>query len=174
MKRGRSSWTTKVSELVLDRINTRIDFTMDDAEAIHLALNLQQYGVAKRTFRNYVAVRRRQRAARIEAGQVGPPGSASPQSLLQLSLDALTEAIVAKTINPAAIPSAVKAVVSLSELTLKEDAAERAEELHEIKLAQLREKMKVAIDEKTEDGAKELTRADVYDLVDKVMRGEGA
>jgi hypothetical protein len=65
----------------------------------------------------------------------------------------------------------LRAVVTLEQLRLAEQAEQRAAELHELKLADLRSQVKAAVEDKTAGGTQTLTREDVYDLVDQVMRG---
>jgi len=95
-----------------------------------------------------------------------------PERILAATLEAMELALVTPdAVPPYKLPDFVKAMLAIRDLTLSEQANRRAEELHEIRLADLRSKVKTAVEDKTAGGTKSLTREDVYDLVDQVMRG---
>lgn len=70
------------------------------------------------------------------------------------------------------IATAVRAMTDCMRLSLDEEAEKRAAELHKIKLDQLSKTLRKDVDEKTANGTRTLSREDVHDMIDAIMRGE--
>lgn len=88
-----------------------------------------------------------------------------------LCIDAITETLLAGRIGKLDVAKALRSLAVVKQVSISEQAEQRARELHELKLADLRCKLHVAVEAKTAAGTKTLTREDVYDLVDQIMRG---
>ena len=165
MKAAPPKWTAKISTALLERIKHAVLADRDATEVFN-SFNLVQYGVSRRTFRRYALRWRRDAEQRKQSS---PPSRSGPDRTLESALRAMQEALDAKRLKSYTLPSFVKALIDLRELNIKEESEKRAAELHEMKLRELRK----AVDKQTEGGAKSLTRGDVYDLIDNVMRGGG-
>lgn len=87
-------------------------------------------------------------------------------------VEAISEALATGRLGKLDVGKALRSLAALKELCIAEAAEKRAQELHEIKLADLRSKMKAAVDKETGGGTKSVTRDDVYQLVDDIMRGK--
>jgi len=101
----------------------------------------------------------------------GPPSSEQVDRAIAGCVEAIGEALLAGRIGKLNVAAALGNLKELKTLSLEEQANRRANEIHELKLADLRSKVKAAVEDKTAGGTKNLTREDVYDLVDQVMRG---
>lgn len=88
-----------------------------------------------------------------------------------LCIEAITETLLAGRIGKLDVAKALRSLAALKQVAISEQAELRAQELHELKLADLRSQLRGAVESKTAAGTKTLTREDVYDLVDQIMRG---
>lgn len=97
------------------------------------------------------------------------------KALMIECLGSIAEARAAGTLKPNQAISAIFALNGLVELfELKAPKGEREAETHEAKMELLdakRRELRQAIDAKSAGGTKAMTREDVYDLVDSIMRG---
>lgn len=166
-----------MSPAELQAVHEMIDSAARPSAAeIYRRLNLGRY-CGLRTLRRYVDARR----ARTAAGGASPAprSSASGSSAqgpsrsdtLHLCLQQLYQKLLTGEEKVYAINGAIRALVDLAELDIKREADTRARDLHELKLRQLR----AAVEEASTDAEgreKRLSRGEVYDLIDAVMRGE--
>ena len=147
--------------------------------AIYRRFGLEQRGVKYNSFVKWCRTQRRQWAAKVDGGDariLGPSAEAiQPKAfdLLQRLLSAQQERIDAGDLK--ILPSIainIRALIACMQLTLEERAEARAAELHKIKIDQLSKDLQKDVETKSEGGTKTLTRDDVYDLIDKAMRGQ--
>ena len=167
MKNGRASWTVKVAPHELQAINDWIDSGADyQATDIYRALNVRRY-CAQGTFRRYVGQRRTRIKARTEEGSL-PPTSFSLDSVEDMTRGAIGQALITGEMPAYALPNVLQAISKMSRAYTAKEAEQRARELHEQKMGQL----KAAVETATNGGEKKLSLGDVVDLVDQVMKGE--
>lgn len=183
MKPGQVHFTKLLPPELLARLDALIDGGQKSAREIFVELGLVKH-VAERTLRTYVTRRRRERAARADSEpgkaelcSTGDSSSASESpassdALLAASIDKAYSAVLAGQVKASTLASLMIAVSALKGSKVREEADRRAGEKHEVWKAEKSRQLKSSVDEKTQNGAKSLTRDDVYDLVDKVMRGE--
>ena len=181
MKNGRPSWTSKASRPVLERIQAAIAGG-DEQRVIYARFNISQYGCSPRTFRRYADWYRREWQDRQPTPEP-TPGTAL--DLLEQVTDAIQDSLSAGRLKDGKLPEVLNSLVKLARLQQLEedgrrkderlaqlaDANKRAQEQHELKIADMRKALKAAVETKTESGAKPITREDVYDMIDSVMRG---
>ena len=105
-----------------------------------------------------------------------PPSAANADGLnrdmLLMTLQSMTQALLAGRCKPGHLASFMDSAVRLEKLRLDEQATRRANELHEAKMTELRGKMRAAVKSAEDAGQKSFSRDDVYDMIDRVMRGE--
>jgi len=131
------------------------------ARALHIEFGLEST-VSLRAFRRYVAERRDDGSA---AGANAPAAEPASPGEIRLRIVALIQArIETGDVPDYLLPKFLDAIVGL-------DVEKRAAEKHEAWRTEVTARLKTATDEKSE-GGKTLTREDVYDLVDQVMRGK--
>lgn len=166
---------------MLERIHAALA-AGEEQRAVYARFNVSQYGCSPRTFRHYADVYRRDWIDRRETPGP-PPGTAL--DLLEQVTAALQDSLSAGRMKDGKLPEVLNSLVKLARLQQLEedgrrkderlaqlaDANKRAQEQHELKIADMRKAMKAAVETKTESGAKPITREDVYDMIDQVMRG---
>lgn len=140
----------------------------ESVASIYRRFGLSQRGILLRTFHNFAtAVRARLSPAQREADERVPEWD-------EIDKWARIEALAQLRAGNAKLYELVLLSRSRREsdkLALEQQAEKRATELHELKLKDLRTRFKAEVEAKTE-GGKTLGREDVYDLIDKAMRGE--
>lgn len=162
MRRGRTEWSTRCPPAVKARADAAIAAGRQSAAEIHAELDLGRW-CRRSTFAKYVAVKRRDLAARraeAPAGDSGAPPSSpccsgapdaaareTAEAVLRTALDRMLREIELGEVPAYALPAFVRACVHLGELVIGQDGNRRAAELHEIKLADLRRKQAAALDE---------------------------
>lgn len=147
-KRGPESWTERAKPAELQEIHEWID-SQDDYKAVDLYRHLRikaRFGIGKRAWHHYVSGRREKSTQRIESGA----GLPSPPSWAEL--DQLTRAAVGQALLLGKIPEYrlhnVLRLVQQQELVKIEQAAEqRAAEIHEQKMKELRARQAAALEE---------------------------
>lgn len=159
---ARSSWTEQIPSAELQVIHDWIDSGAEYRAAdLYRHLNMARY-CRPRTWRQYVQRRRRRRQAQEESGRL-PPSSFSPQSLEQLTLDAIGQALLQGTIPEYRLHSILTAIQRLKLVELRR-------QIHEEARAALRRELEA----RQATGREALAIGEVVDLVDRVMRGEAA
>lgn len=171
MKCGRIGWWSKAPEALLRQVNDRIDARASSAAEIYREFNLCRFTSAG-GFRVYVAQRRKERAARENGGQLSAISSQpaitaehaedaeqkleieNPKSktdgdgdLLSQCLKAIQSEVLAGRTKVYELTGAVKALMDLERVRLLAASDKRAEELHAIKLAELKAKQEQALEE---------------------------
>lgn len=181
MKHGRPTWESKCPAGMLNRAKEAID-SGEAAARAYDRLNLKRF-VSKSTFRSWALRRRKDQAARQEDQPAASDASSSPASspssrseplplsVRKAAIEQMQQRLDCGEVPPYMLPQYVKSMVELANLDLRESAEERALEIHETKMVELRAKAKQEVEAKTVGGTKPMTREDVYDLVDKIMRG---
>ena len=173
---GRPDWTVDAPEHVVREAAAMLD-AGQTAGSVFRRLDLSRYAVDS-TFRAW-ALRRKKVAAQQQAGRNGleahSTGSGKratdPRAIFETAIGSLAEALAAGELKPNQVIGAISVLRDVLKLEeVEKPASERAEEKHEQWRAEMAAKTKKAVDERTE-GGKTLTREDVYDLVDQVMRG---
>lgn len=140
----------------------------ESAASIFRRFGLNQRGLKLDTFTRYTRkVRETEWTDRPTPTEVP-----SMQALMDQLLIGAYEAAVAGGMKPYEMASLIARVQEHDRLAIQRDADKRAAELHRIKLDQLSKDLRKDIDAKTEGGTKTLNREDVYDMIDKIMRGE--
>lgn len=158
-QRGRTRWTATVPAAELQAIHEWIDAGANYAAAdIYRHLNLVRY-VHPRSFRQYVADRRAETREREEEA-VLPPSSFSQARLEQMARDVLGKALLSGELPAYVLPKVLSSLAQSGGLELKRQAYEEA-----------RAKLRQAIDQQTDGGTKQVSRDDLYDMVDAIMRG---
>jgi len=158
VKRGRTTWVAKVPAAELQAVNEWIDASANYAAAdIYRHLNLVRY-THPRSFRQYVADRRAKRE-REEEG-VLPPSSFSQERLEQMARDVLGQALLSGELPAYVLPKVLSSLAQSGGLELKRQAYEEA-----------RAKLRQAADQATQQGTRTLSRDEVYEVVDSIMRG---
>lgn len=149
--------------------------------ALYRRFGLEQRGVKYGSFMKWCRGQRRKLAAAAESGDVRialPEASASAiqprafdnlQRLLAMQQECL-DAGDTKVLPSIAI--AQKALIACMQLRFEEEAEKRAAELHQIKVTQLTKDLRSEVDARSENGNKTLTRAEVYDMIDAIARGQ--
>jgi len=137
MTRGRPHWTTLVPPAELQAIHETLD-AADGASVrdVYDRLNLRRYCSA-RTLRHYAAQRARDRQHRRALAPESRDGApTTPAVLRSRVIDEISRAIASGSIPPYALPNVLRAVLAIDEVELRRQADERAEELHERRLAE--------------------------------------
>lgn len=187
-RKGRKRWDSVLSQSQRDAIDAHIRAGVLDAGEIYDQCNMVRY-CKERTFRRYV----RERSAVLASKSSGPdlPSSSSDcssptpstsgstsdstiASLMERTLQSMADALVAGAVEPYVIPKFISSLNALQKFQLEEEAAKRAAELHAMKMTELRGKLKAELETPENAQKKTFTRADVADMVDRVMRGEEA
>ena len=197
-KYGPKSWFAKLPGELRRRVNDALDSGADSTAAIYRQRNLRRF-VSARTFREYAAQRaeKRNRAEHethelphrvcestgAAAGRTSPAATApcdttggmpvqgyDADAILEETMRAMLDALARGEVKNYVLPGYVAAVAKLREVSIKEAAEKRAEELHAAKTRELR----AALEQASNGGIKSLEYRDVVDLVDKIMRGEAA
>lgn len=138
------------------------------AAEIYRRLRLHRY-VSPGAFRRWRKTGAAPEGRPASAAQPGAPPSI--EALIEASLRTLHQAVLAQSVPEYALPRVLTALAGLQRLAIEEQAERRAAELHELKLTQLRQSLRQAVEAASQSGAEPLTREAVYDLVDQVMRG---
>ncbi len=139
------------------------------AASVYRKFNLVERGIKPRTFRGYVERLREQHKGEVVPQPAAESGLKEADTLL---IDLMIEkAFTGETKHFLGIASALRALADRRRLTIDEFAEKRAAELHDIKIEQLSKDIRRDVEARTEDG-KTLSREDVYDMIDKIMRGE--
>ena len=174
MKRGRPNWYDKTPAAVRRRVTEAVE-GKESARVIFNRLNLKRF-TRLSTFRHYCTEQRRELAARksssVSVSDCHSPGStascADPRTRIRESaLESIQAAIDAGNVKVYELNNTLRMLADLDRVEIQQEAERRAKELHEAKLKELR----AAVETETESGTKSLSRENVYDLVDKVMRG---
>lgn len=176
MKTGRPSWRVRVPAAVLRNVDAALA-AGEAATGVWRRFNLQQYGVTLSTFRKWATVKRADLAARRKATgetpvpQPVPLDDASPvERIIARGLESLEIALERNDIKVYELSAALRTLIEFGHLDIQRAAEARAQELHELKLNDLRKAVETASD----GGTKELSAQAVYDVIDRVMRGEAA
>lgn len=176
MKRGKPAWTARISEPLRRRVEDMLAAGTPATETFR-RLDLQRH-VRRSTFSHWAATWKRQRAetsdrpgqtAAARTAEISAPAGESP-GLLGTCLEAIGEAVAAGRVKVYELTQAVRALVALEQLRLAQADEARKAELHEHRMKDFR----AAVEQATDAGRKTLSREDVYELVDQVMRGEAA
>jgi hypothetical protein len=186
MARGRK--TTLLDSLdasVRERIDAAIASHRNEPIAsIYRRFGLAQEDVSERSFHDYAKrLRRKLKSEGKAAGQ--DIAHADDVNLAGLTEDQLFDRMLRRILVrgleriDAGDTKAYEDARYLSEalrfqrLKIDEAVDDRAAELHELKLTELRKSMKEAVDARTGSG-EQMGREEVYDLIDSIMRGEAA
>lgn len=140
----------------------------ESVASIYRRFGLAQRGILLRTFHNFAT------AVRQRLNPTAPIEEEPVPEWDEIDKWARREALAQLQAGNAKLYELVLLSRSRREsdkLALEREADKRAGEIHELKLKDLRTRFKAAVTEKTE-GGKTLAREDVYDLIDKAMRGE--
>lgn len=148
----------------------------ESARSIYARLGLSQAGVGWASFEKYATKKRREsRGRRIEERMAGPDDPRTEAQLIaELRRRAYIEALAALESGDAKlyeIVSTLSRVHDFDRLTMERAAEARAAEKHEAWKAEVSKTLRAAVEGKTTSG-ETMTRADVYDLIDDVMRGK--
>ena len=145
----------------------------ESATSIYTRFGLAQRGIGKSSFDKYVgALRREQKDRRfIESPPPPPNDTPSWDDLDRMARRAMLEALQAGNTKVYELVMLSKSRREADKLDLERMAEARAEELHRTKIAALAANLKKDVDTRTGEG-KTLTREEVYDAIDKAMRGE--
>lgn len=165
MKRGRKSWTAKVSRPALERIQAAIDGG-EDARAVFDRFNVQQYGISPRAFSGWCRVRRRDWAQRQETPAASET-AATVDTLLASLVEVLQVELDAGRMKPGQLPGALIAVSRAKKLDFEAAVEKRAAEVHEIKLAELRKTQGMALADVQQRA--QLTNEQVAEIRSKVL-----
>jgi hypothetical protein len=173
-KLGRKLWTTKLLPSRLQAIHDAIDSpARTPANTLFKAMGLREL-VTINTFRRYVSERRERNGverANSEPSSISPSSSsAAPERrrLRELMLAQMSERVATGEVPDYILPKFMDALNQI-------DTQERAQERHEANMVLLNAKaneLRAAVDVKSAGGTKSMTREDVYDLVDSIMRGK--
>ena len=143
---------------------------------IYRRFSLVDRGVKESAFYCHVRrIRERMQVARDTA----PVESPKPEGSLEKTIRSMNRTVSAmdnciETADYEALTPLAKAASALAIVakhSLYEAANKRADEIHQAKMHDLKKAIRADIENKTE-GGKTLTREEVYDAIDKAMRGE--
>jgi hypothetical protein len=143
MKRGRLSWFERLTDTQQRAVTAAIDPGVESARDIFDRLNLQRF-TRRRTFRTFVTARRRERAARRGPRLVRPPAepgesySARLQRMRESAVAAIQEQIDRGDVKLYELNGTMRMLTGVDELEIERRADERAAELHQRKLTELR------------------------------------
>lgn len=132
MKRGRTSWTVKAPEALVQRVREALVGGRASARELYEQHNVQRY-VRLSTFEHWCAVERRANAARKAGATDGLATDVDPApagTLLDRALDAVGDAMLRGDAKLYELGGVVRALVTLEQLRLSENADRRAAEKH--------------------------------------------
>lgn len=161
MSRGPTPFWETLEPARLAAIDAAIDGSpRASARKLRVSLGLEDV-VTERTFRTYVAKRRQGSAqSTVPVAQ----NTLAPAEIRSRIVGLIQQRIETGDVPDYLLPKFLDAIVGL-------DVEARAAEKHDAWRRDVTTKLKAATDVKSE-GGKSLTREDVYDLVDQVMRGK--
>jgi len=173
-KRGRPPKGKRVEELdatlraeIDEAIRSRAD---ESVASIYRRFGLAQRGVILRGFQRYVSdLRARHEGERLVASEPDV-GEVSWNEIERRAMRGMLERLQAGDAKMYELALVVGRRHERERIDIEQRAEKRATELHQVKLEQLSKDLRKQVEERTE-GDKSLTRADVYDLIDQVMRG---
>ncbi len=134
------------------------------ATRIYRKFNLAEHGIKTSTFRHWVRRTRERAPDYLHQDETDRDYDDAEELLSALTTERLESGDV-KSVAPLMMAMAARRRVSI-----QERAENRAKELHDIKIEQLSKDLRKDVEERTE-GGKTLTREDVYDMIDKIVRG---
>ncbi len=147
----------------------------ESAASIYRRFGLAQRGILLNTFQKYVTTLRKEIAGERINATLRNIGDSEPPTWDEIDRIARISALERLRAGDAKVYELVLLSKSRREhdkLELEKAAESRAEELHRIKLEQVSKTLRKDVDERTEGGTKTLKREEVYDMIDKIMRGE--
>lgn len=169
-RRRQDHWTRRVSRSRLAAIHAALD-QGESAAVVYGRFRVAQAGVTLRCFQAY------SRERRVGLAPLGDADLAAAQAPAATVDDAIAATIDAMTLALRGQPTLAQSSMALSALVAerkRQEAEERgrlATELLAAKVAGIKAELRRGVEQRSESGAKALTREDVYDLVDQVMRG---
>ncbi len=181
MKSGPTPWTTKCPATCIARARDMLAARRKPRE-IFDTLNLQAH-VPFHTFRRWCTRMRRELSHRRDSAGPSEDGampsasaqsachssssSAHPDRILAATLQAMELAVATDSVPAYKLPDYIRAMVVLRDLALSEQADRRAEELHAVKLSELKAAQERALE--TVSTTSQLTPEQVAEIRLKVL-----
>ena len=170
-RKAKSQRIDKLDQSLLRDINLAIESDAEEApRSIYQRFGLAQRKIGSSQFRKYIYRRRR----KMDGATPTTSDEHASLDMIEMGKKAMREFnkhLDAGAIPPYVLIDLMRASQASQLVELKQQAEERAAELHEVKMQQISKDLRKEVDERTQDGEK-LTRENVYDMIDKIMRGE--
>lgn len=168
-------WLSALDAGTRDELRTSV-VSQESVRSLYSRFGMAKRGVPQRTFYHWVKGQREtNRAKHLERTPAPDTASmAETDMIAELRRRVLTSALRAFDAGDPKLYEIVSVLARVQEhdrVAVQQEAGKRAAEIHELKLKDLRTRFKADVEAKTQ-GDKTLSREDVYDLIDKAMRGE--
>lgn len=170
-KRGRPPINKTIDDLD-PALRTEVDEAIrSDANEAASSI-FRRFGLATRGLKIDTFIKYARKVRQIEWTE-RPENNVPPtmQALMDQLLIGAYQAAMSGEMKPYEMASLIARVQEHDRIGIQKEAEARAAELHRIKLEQLSKTLKKDVDTKSENGTKTLQREDVYDMIDKIMRG---